>query len=51
VRVGDDIFHQPIALIPVPGCHSISQRIGLDTFNLAVEITPFFVKKGRTIRN
>jgi hypothetical protein len=49
--VGDDLFHEPIPVIAVGGCHSIPERIGLDAFNFVVQITPFFVKEALTIRD
>ena len=44
-------FHEPIPVIAIGGHHSIPQRIGFDTFNFAVQVTPFFVKEAFTIRD
>jgi hypothetical protein len=51
VRVGDDLFHEPIPVFPVRGSHSIPQRIGLDAFNFVVYVAPLFMKKALTIRD
>ncbi len=49
--VGDNFFHKPIPVIAVRRYDSIPKRIGLDAFNLAVQVTPFFVKEALTIRD
>ena len=51
MRVGDDLFLEPIPAIAVGGLYSIPQRIGLDGFNFAVQVTPFLVKEALTIRD
>jgi hypothetical protein len=51
VRIGDDLFHEPIPVTTVRGGHSIPEDIGFDTFNFVVQVAPFFVKEGLTIRD
>ena len=53
MRIGDDLLYQPIAAFAIGRGYSIPQRIGLDTFNFVIQVTPFFVEEAFTsvIRN
>ena len=51
VRIGNDLFQQPIPAFAVRRGHTITQRIGLDAFDFVVQVAPFFVEEGFAVSN